>query len=216
MNRCRNREFQKAICLLAAGCLDDFERTGVQAHLAGCPKCRARFDEFRALCGLLSEVVDGGSESKTGVSPVEYAHPGSGPRVGRLSHVLRLHARVVDAIASLGPSDFFSGRSSPVRHGSWLAPLAAAACLAIAWQWHVTTNRPVRTLASLAAVSAAVKPTAPVEEAVSPTLLAYERAAAQSIDAFEALLEHSATTVLPPDHHPVHAFAFADADPANL
>lgn len=48
-NKCRR--YEEDLSLHAANVLAEEERGGVQAHLAECPACQARFAEFKAMAG---------------------------------------------------------------------------------------------------------------------------------------------------------------------
>ncbi len=53
-NKCRR--YKEDLSLLAADVLAAQERGGVQAHLAECPACQARFAELRALAGSCGQL----------------------------------------------------------------------------------------------------------------------------------------------------------------
>ena len=56
----RHRELRERLGAYVLEALDDDERAEVEAHLAGCPECRAEADDLRPLVLPLSAVDPGG------------------------------------------------------------------------------------------------------------------------------------------------------------
>jgi anti-sigma factor RsiW len=84
-NKCRRHE--ESISLLAADILVEEERIGVQAHLAECPACQAKFAELVALAGRftglgenLPQVVPSASLRRRWTAAVRESARGDQPR----------------------------------------------------------------------------------------------------------------------------------------
>jgi len=169
MNPCE--EYQESISLLASGSLDEQETAAVRAHLAGCAACREYYESMRALCGDLHALAQ--------ELPPAAALPAGFDR--RLARIIRKKR----------------GLGTALR-----VAVAAAACVLVAvagWQYGLREHhtRPATPPVGPKAQGVAATPAAARDDLL-PTYDTYRRAACESIESLNSVLDKHAARYLQP------------------